>query len=481
MGRAKCLRMTSHYYLGIYDEYGPLHFMDKEVILVTINYRLGPLGFLFMADGTVSGNAGLKDQVMALQWVQDNIAGFGGDPGAVTIFGESAGSFSVALHLLSPLSENLFQRAILQSGATMNPGWDIITPEQGIKCANLLRELVDCDQEFSLTCLQEKTMEEIILHTYNVSGTCWMAVPDLEYGSKPFLIGDPEDLMSSGQFNTNVEIIIGTNVDEGILYFLQQVVNSTAWNAYRNNFDIVGPMELFEIATEEEVTELDVKRAHELIEFYVGSIENIDEQHQQGMFDMMTDSVFLYGPHRTIRHFLKHNVTTFSYILTYQGNYSFTNYFGIETIGVCHGDDIVYLFEPCVSTIPGHPILDETDSAVRNTMVTAWTNFAKTGNPGMSWEPQSVRSASQFWNISGPEPKMDTSSYIEERMLLWEQVLDRIEIVNISSTTLSTTTTKISTTTASTTATSTTSSSANQLMIAVQTFIAIFVFTYKLL
>ena len=66
--RAKCL---SHIISGIYDEYGPLHFMDKEVILVTINYRLGPFGFLFMADDSVSGNAGLKDQVMALQWVQD--------------------------------------------------------------------------------------------------------------------------------------------------------------------------------------------------------------------------------------------------------------------------------------------------------------------------------------------------------------------------------------------------------------------------
>ena len=215
--------------------------MDKEVILVTINYRLGPLGFLFMADASVSGNAGLKDQVMALQWVQDNIADFGGDPDAVTIFGESAGSFSVALHLLSPLSENLFHRAIMQSRAAMGPGWDIITPEQGIKCANLLRELVNCDQEFSLACLQEKDMKEIILHTYLLgTGTCWMAVPDFEYGAEPFLIGDPEEIMASGQFNTDVEIIIGTNVDEGIYAFLEQVVNSSAWDDYRNNFDTRG-------------------------------------------------------------------------------------------------------------------------------------------------------------------------------------------------------------------------------------------------
>ena len=100
---------------GNFRDYGPLHFMDKDVILVTINYRLGPFGFFFMGDEMVSGNAGLKDQVMALQWVQDNIWSFGGDPNSVTIFGESAGSFSVSVHILSPLSVHLFHRAIMQS------------------------------------------------------------------------------------------------------------------------------------------------------------------------------------------------------------------------------------------------------------------------------------------------------------------------------------------------------------------------------
>ena len=94
--------------------YGPDHFIEKDVVLVTINYRLGPLGFTFMND-SVPGNAGLKDQVLALQWVQDNIGQFHGDNSAVTIFGESAGAFSVSVHMLSPLSANLFQRVIMQS------------------------------------------------------------------------------------------------------------------------------------------------------------------------------------------------------------------------------------------------------------------------------------------------------------------------------------------------------------------------------
>ena len=74
---------------GTYKDYGPQHFMKKNVVIVTINYRLGPLGFLSMGTEDVPGNAGLKDQVLALEWVQQNIVDFGGNPSLVTIAGES--------------------------------------------------------------------------------------------------------------------------------------------------------------------------------------------------------------------------------------------------------------------------------------------------------------------------------------------------------------------------------------------------------
>ena len=113
---------------GNFRDYGPIHFMDQDVVLVTINYRLGPFGFFFMGEDHVSGNAGLKDQVMALQWVQDNIQSFGGDPNLVTIFGESAGSFSVSVHILSPLSVNLFHRSIMQSRSAIGEDLELQGP-----------------------------------------------------------------------------------------------------------------------------------------------------------------------------------------------------------------------------------------------------------------------------------------------------------------------------------------------------------------
>ncbi|HXX76860.1 MAG TPA: carboxylesterase/lipase family protein [Ktedonobacteraceae bacterium] len=96
--------------------------MLGDVVVVTLNYRLGPFGFLHLAEFggekyATSGNCGLLDQIAALQWIQDNIAAFGGDPHRVTVFGESAGAMSIGALLTSPLAQGLFQQAILQSGS----------------------------------------------------------------------------------------------------------------------------------------------------------------------------------------------------------------------------------------------------------------------------------------------------------------------------------------------------------------------------
>lgn len=84
---------------------GPQILLDKNIVLVTTNYRLGALGFLSTADKVVPGNNGLKDQSLALQWVKDNIANFGGDPKRITVFGNSAGGVSAHFHMFSPLSK----------------------------------------------------------------------------------------------------------------------------------------------------------------------------------------------------------------------------------------------------------------------------------------------------------------------------------------------------------------------------------------
>ena len=94
---------------------------EENIILVSMQYRVASLSFLYFDTEDVPGNAGMFDQLMALQWVKNNIAEFGGNPNNITIMGESAGACSVSLHLLSPLSRNLFSQAIMQSASATTP------------------------------------------------------------------------------------------------------------------------------------------------------------------------------------------------------------------------------------------------------------------------------------------------------------------------------------------------------------------------
>jgi len=112
-----------------------------SVVVVSMQYRVGPLGFLSVDSDSAPGNAGLFDQQLALRWVQEHVAAFGGDPGRVTIFGESAGAVSVSFHLLSPSSADLFRSAIMQSSSPTQV-WSFIEQEEAKERAYKLAELV---------------------------------------------------------------------------------------------------------------------------------------------------------------------------------------------------------------------------------------------------------------------------------------------------------------------------------------------------
>lgn len=134
---------------------GAEHIMDRDIVFVTINYRLGILGFLSTGTKEAPGNNGLKDQVQALKWVRENIDKFGGDPNAVTIMGYSAGGMSITLHLVSPMSQGLFHRAIIMSGSAISQ-WEIPTHQMDL--AKKQVRLLNCsDQsvESIMDCLRK--------------------------------------------------------------------------------------------------------------------------------------------------------------------------------------------------------------------------------------------------------------------------------------------------------------------------------------
>ncbi len=253
-------------------------------------------------------------------------------------------------------------------------------------------------------------------------------VSDIDFTSNPFLPGMPQDLMQAGQFDSSLDVIIGSNADEGLLTMISFILQPNLWDLYQGNFELAGPQILFGL-DEKDITQEDVERAYNILEFYVGSVEGMSQDNFKKVTDMMTDASFLYGNFRTMKHLKSHGMkNVYHYILTFEGHYSFTQLFGIEPLGVCHADDLFYLFDPVYPSF-GELVFDETETLLKKEMVTAWTNFARYGDPtppnsGQFWSPvTSIDDITHFWNISGPYPAMDTNEYINERMSLWSSLL----------------------------------------------------------
>ncbi|KAI8519189.1 Carboxylesterase 5A [Branchiostoma belcheri] len=175
-----------------------------SVVIVTINYRLGPLGFLQTLEDEAPGNFALLDQVKSLQWVENNIRNFGGDPDRVTIFGESAGGFSVAFHVMSPLATGLFHRAISESGAGVLP----VKEKGDISGTQTIAGKLGCDVNHygnMMRCLRGKSADEI-------QGAAAVGLPFLVIDGH-FLPEHPWHLIQNHQLN-QVDYLLGTNNDE---------------------------------------------------------------------------------------------------------------------------------------------------------------------------------------------------------------------------------------------------------------------------
>lgn len=206
--------------------YGQDVFMkQQDVILVTINYRLGILGFLSTEDKVLPGNFGLKDQVEALKWVQRNIHAFNGDKDNVTIAGFSAGGASVQLHYMSPMSDGLFKNGISHSGVALNP-W--VMQENARKKAFQIGKSFGCkyssnDETNSkelLKCLKKISAEKLVTSAkqfqsflYNPFSPFGVVVESKDKSS--FLSAQPRQLLENQSFNSRPWITTMTR-DEGL-------------------------------------------------------------------------------------------------------------------------------------------------------------------------------------------------------------------------------------------------------------------------
>ncbi|RUS90646.1 hypothetical protein EGW08_001643 [Elysia chlorotica] len=208
---------------GVLDAYeGSDMAARKDVIVITIAYRLGPLGFMYLENNAeVPGNAGLLDQVMALQWIKDNAANLGGSPDDITIFGQSTGAISIGFHLLSPLSKGLFKNAILQSGSP-TAYWAVMKTKKAVDRVAKLAANVSCPVSLGdqlLSCL-EGVDPEVLTDQQWILGDKWFDVPIGPIVDGHFLPSHPECLLKVGDVQPT-NIIIGLNLHEGSIPVLR--------------------------------------------------------------------------------------------------------------------------------------------------------------------------------------------------------------------------------------------------------------------
>ncbi|XP_046994760.1 juvenile hormone esterase-like isoform X1 [Schistocerca americana] len=360
--------------------YEPNYLMDHDVVLVTINYRLGPLGFLSTEDEAAPGNFGLKDQVAALKWVKENIESFGGDPNSVTIFGNSAGAASVHYLILSPKAEGLFHRAISQSGVALSP-WGLPEPAAAEK-ARRLATLVGCPTEPSaaqVECLRSVDEYKIIATEENFHE--WMFHPLIPFrpvvedeGEDAFLSQHPVDM----EPHTVVPWLMGATKEEGCLVTAAFFTNETLLREFERDSDRLFPLTLLYRSPPE--AKIITKKIYDFY-FPSGTLS------LTALTQLYTDRYITWNTDDVARKY-KDRAPVYLYLFSYNGKFSLSVSYGAQDkdVGACHGDDLYYLFSnltfcPVTSEVP------EKDQEIVRLMTKLWTNFATTGNPTPNEEP----------------------------------------------------------------------------------------------
>ncbi|XP_049850078.1 esterase FE4-like [Schistocerca gregaria] len=401
----------------------PNYFVDEDVILVSINYRLGLLGFLSTGDEVVPGNMGLKDQTEALRWVQRNIAAFGGDPQKVTIFGQSAGGASIHYHVISPLSTGLFKNAIAMSGSTLNPwAFSRNATDRAIRFAQHLgytgktsNDLVNFLKNIDPSTLVMDPYVALSEEDSMSSFTCiWVpsAEPVLDGA---FLAEEPWTLLSEGRFNL-VPFMAG-NTDLELVSYTQPGGGFSTEDriVYLNNyFDEIVGCDL-RLPTKEER----LQGAESVKQFYYnGNDITLQDNYTTALFD--SHLCFVEGLDAAVR-----SMSRFSSQPVYYYQFSFVGPLSAYPggPGAAHADDVHYMF-----TSPTNLDPDSDGGIIRAQMIEMWANFAKYDNP----TPEQTSLLTETWkeyDESSPyyleitRPLRLGTNLFEPDMTFWQNLL----------------------------------------------------------
>ena len=354
---------------GLYE--GTKLAATEHVVMVTLNYRLGALGFLAHsalaaedpANGT--GTYGLQDQRAALQWVQKNIRAFGGDPENVTLFGESAGGFSVTMHLASPGSAGLFHRAVIESGAT--PAWQRLPTVAEVEPdAAALAAALGCTDPV-IACLRSKPFVDVMMGLEPVTlppgglfqgavrVPVWIPVMD-----GVFLPEQPSERYAAGKLNA-VPTMVGTNASEGTLFHAGLLGDTPVSSAP----DYEGALGLMFGADAPKV----------LARYPAASFKDFDA----ALAQLESDAYFTCPARRAARILAKAGVPVYRYQLTRPLDVGV-----LASLGATHAAELPYVFG---NNDPVQGGVDDRGAPLREAMMRYWTRFAAVADPNGGSDP----------------------------------------------------------------------------------------------
>ncbi|XP_037672105.1 cocaine esterase isoform X3 [Choloepus didactylus] len=330
----------------------------EDVVVVTIQYRLGVLGFFSTGDKHATGNWGYLDQVAALHWVQQNIAYFGGDPGRVTIFGASAGGTSVSSHIVSPMSQGLFHGAIMESGVALLPGFIASSSDVVSTMVANLSACGQVDSEALVGCLRGKAEEDILAINKH-----FKIIPGMVDGT--FLPRHPQELLASADFQP-VPSIIGVNNDE-----YGWLLSSGSTSGSQEEMD----RETMRAALQKTLALLKVSLEFVdlLMEEYVG--DNEDSENLRAQFhEMMEDFLFVI-PALQVAKFQRSRGPVYFY--EFQHRPSIFKDTKPPHVRADHGDEILFVFG--TSFWKTSVDITEEEELLSRKMMKYWANLARNG------------------------------------------------------------------------------------------------------
>ncbi|XP_015980247.2 acetylcholinesterase isoform X2 [Rousettus aegyptiacus] len=370
--------------LDVYD--GRFLAQAEGTVLVSMNYRVGAFGFLALPGSREApGNVGLLDQRLALQWVQENVAAFGGDPMSVTLFGESAGAASVGMHLLSPPSRGLFHRAVLQSGAPNGP-WATVGMGEARRRATLLARLVGCppggagsnDTEL-VACLRTRPAQDLVDHEWHVlpqeSVFRFSFVPVVD---GDFLSDTPEALINTGDFH-NLQVLVGVVKDEGS-YFL--VYGAPGFS--KDNESLISRAQ-FLAGVRVGVPQVSDLAAEAVVLHYTDWLHPEDPARlREAMSDVVGDHNVVCPVAQLAGRLAAQGARVYAYIFEHRAStLSWPLWMGVP-----HGYEIEFIFG-----LPLEPSLNYTieERAFAQRLMRYWANFARTGDPNDPGDPKAPK------------------------------------------------------------------------------------------